>query len=680
MYFPGDRDRVDSSNQGSQSSLDRIARRRNLFLRHSPQTKINEVSSPSERASPRRGDSRDRRETSPSSSPRFPSPRLNIGGQLRYGDNRESGFPSLRIQPHSLDHETGGSSSPRETNDSRGMYDTEQGANNTSNSDIPQQPVVFYTPVVPPSSVKQTAWRRNMHLNDGFQKPLETSGSAEQMRTGVVCTICRFSVLGTGDIMQTIMKIYNDNIGFINVVHVYRAILSYWNKYVAGQFVILDDSDEHDSETSRGSEKRKRRDKESEVDGEEEDEDDGDEEASESEDEDSNLSSGDDDVDDEEEEEHVERMNIDESSRGSGEEVELSESDDSDGFETSSSERELESDSDSESESDEEESNLCRIPRIKTSEIDYHFTHCYREQNGQRLIFEQMHKLLEIQEVIFQNGVFCKRSKVSSSSSAGSSGCIPPVDTESIHMAQRVLSEMASTIQQETMHLVQLKEEIEKYQKPRRKKLRKTERKIIHGLASTIAEKETNLQTVMIRYENLNKELKELETRRTMSRNGGSGVNGFNETSDICVKMREVMLVQSLGKTIISLLDKMANYQKRQGQVPFGQTTEEYYRSVPLMNHHATANDKSVIRRRRDDFVSQNGFLTPGLLSMAQKICNSKDPLGSSSNLFREESQSHGSHASIPSTSFLGQGKESTSRSTQRSSNISKKKSRLDID
>jgi hypothetical protein len=515
----------------------------------------------------------------------FPVPRLTMNGSLSMNGTHHSSAGIGGGITQEEDPSRSGFMDYLENQNYNGQNIPPTSSSDDPNStDPPTQPTVIYQPVTPPSSIRMTAWRRYMYARDGFREPFDETATSTDTDPAGMCMICYYSVMGSGEIMQTIMQIYNDNIGFVNVAQVYRIIMNYWNKCVAGGKIDAEEEEEEvcdntDTLIDSGSEAE-------EVNEEEEESDDDDD---------------DDDNDDD---------------------------DDSDG-------------SQAEECSDEDLSNTEKptpkpppvsepehlIPRIKMAGIDYHFTHCYREQNGHRLIFDQMHKLIEIQDTIFQNGLFCKRLKVGTTEDPIAfaqdtvEGRVPkPLSTPSspseISLGKDILSELGNKIQEETIHITELQKQIRKMEASTGVRSKDT-KQLMQFLKSSSDEKESHLKIAIRRFETMSKRLSMIDLDTSLTPSTQSGQPSGEE---ICVKMREAILVQSLGRSVISLLDKMNNYQRKRTHVPFGQTTEEYYRNVSFSNSLPTSNDQMVVKNRQRNFQSANTHLTPKLLNMTGEL------------------------------------------------------------
>lgn len=48
------------------------------------------------------------------------------------------------------------------------------------------------------------------------------------------------------------------------------------------------------------------------------------------------------------------------------------------------------------------------IPMVNVSQVEYHFCKCYRRRNIEGILFDQLDKLLKIQQCVYENGVFVR--------------------------------------------------------------------------------------------------------------------------------------------------------------------------------------------------------------------------------------------------------------------------------
>jgi hypothetical protein len=519
----------------------------------------------------------------------FPVPRLTMNGSLSMNATQHSSAGIGRGGIAQDDPTRSGFMDYMENQNYNGqdIPPTVSSEDPNSTDPPPTQPTVIYQPVTPPSSIRMAAWRRYMYARDGFREPFDETTTSTDTDPAGMCMICYYSVMGSGEIMQTIMQIYNDNIGFVNVAQVYRIIMDYWNKCVAGGIIDIEEEEE-DEDTCGNTDAL-------------------DDSGSEAEE-----------VNEEEEEEE--------------EEEDDDESDDDDGDSDTSQAEECNDEDLSNTETPtsklppvSEPEHL--IPRIKMAGIDYHFTHCYREQNGHRLIFDQMHKLIEIQDTIFQNGLFCKRLKVGTTEDpiafalntveGGTSTLLSATPSPSeISLGKDILSELGNKIQEETIHITELQKQIRKMEASTGVHSKDT-KQLMQFLKSSSDEKESHLKIAIRRFETMSKRLAMIDLGTSSPPSAQSGQPSGEE---ICVKMREAILVQSLGRSVISLLDKMGNYQRKRTHVPFGQTAEEYYRNVSFSNSLPTSNDQMVVKNRQRNFQSANTHLTPKLLNMTNEL------------------------------------------------------------
>jgi len=517
----------------------------------------------------------------------------------------------------------------------------------------------------PPRKRREAEWLSTMHYKDQFRPPMDEVSAISKH----VCRICKYCVLGRGEIGDTIVQIYEENVGRYSLNRVYEIILEFWNDFFANESLRVyklgalteqqhcdarlsreQASPRSDPPTPRASSKKgggsggyngsKRirgmcmdkyvtrtpmREGESDI--------------SLGEDGSGSTTGG-------------------ESSAGS-----------SDGMLAESPER-IETVQPS-------PYYMEVVPSITQSEVHYHFTNCYREHNGYNIIFDQLHKMLDMQNVIYNNSVYLRKVRQENGMFGGETANKHLNIAAARSTARQTLKALEETIQDDVEHVDGLLKTMNGSTVSGHG-ITLTRREASAEMKTAIKGREAKLKQSIAQYEKLMDQIDKLYETETTDR--GATKAGESER-DLCINMKEAALIQSLGKTIISLNREVSHYRTRRtsgaaasaGGVPIGQSSRDYYNNLPFLTKTTTSNDVAANTRRR------NAILGPASVSSTSTTTNaaSMETLNIHSQLF-----TGGDASSAPTTKEYvpgGTGKRVADLSGPNSKRSAKSRSRFDV-
>ncbi len=477
-------------------------------------------------------------------------------GQEEPGENIEEGD----IIPSSDDNSSTGNRKRKryDTVDETSMYMpmspvVDKPSDDEDGDDSDDEP--GYESIQPPRKKREAEWISSINDKDNFKPPLDQS-TAQPERS---CIICKYCVLGSGEIGNTIVQIYEENVGRYTLSRVYEIILDFWADFFANQDIKVYKIGQRSNQDIRGS-----RDPVMIV------------EPSPSPPSRTNPA-----------------MCLDkylQKTSSSAEEDSVTS--------TPPSDLEIAS-GNSSSEGTLAESPprvihpeplppcpyyIETVPHVTLSDIHHHFTDCYREHNGYNIIFDQLNKMLDMQNIVYENSVYQRRKK--QKEQAGQ------VDISGARtMAREALNQLEDIIQTDVTHVDGM--------------LKKLGGSTISGggitmarrrnttdIKTSVKERETKLRKNMKQFKSLKEKVNKLYEVDTSDR---------KDRRDICINMKEATLIQSLGRSIISLNREVSSYRsKRGGTVPLAQSSREYYATLPFINKQQTGNDTAVVERRKN--------------------------------------------------------------------------------
>jgi hypothetical protein len=223
------------------------------------------------------------------------------------------------------------------------------------------------------------------------------------------------------------------------------------------------------------------------------------------------------------------------------------------------------------------------IPNITPSIVHYHFTHCYKEQNGFNIIFKQINILSEIQQVLYENGVFY--DVVVEAEEFPRPDEEETEDYEDDHgAALRGMETQLSDLERNIEDMGRAMDSIDTTDAARDEHENGQDLSCVKRILSDRRAKlERKFARLVDQYENA---LIVRKDRETDTNNCGERVFDAIEPKkrQVAVNLKTVNVVKELSKTIITLLDKTTKYKSRQSSIPAGLTQNEFFSVAPLLS------------------------------------------------------------------------------------------------
>lgn len=552
------------------------------------------------------------------------SPERNVGGlpfHLLHNDIFSSRETSLQEHLNRLStvDESFWASDNHNPNESTHQDNINKDTSNSSliNTEGMLQPTVVYKPALPPGEKKKALARKIRYAMDNFFPPGDTGHEDNSLHTEFECKVCKYLILAQGEYVEVIKKIYRDHTGFFRPAAVFNFIKDYWNQEFAGVYIQHEPPRSRTLSTSTNTQKDRCRKKS-----------------------------------------HKRRRQVDNNSQantreyfstGSSEIDTITENDDTEDSDIAAFSMESSSGAASTSDQTTNTHNRKRkryahstrgtlkVPEITASEIEYHFTECYREDNPKTMLIQEVQELMVMKSVIYNNGLFCKRVK-SNNAINGADLLENQATQQSKQNDATLLSEfMAETVDvlKKVIHedVLSIKELKEQGRMISTKLKNESDMEELVLFMEIIKDKEHRLRCNIEKYEKLKnqslavKRLVREETVNTQYSN--SGLNQYLKDDDadsdemLCLKIKETCLFQTLSKTIAQLLRQIDALNRGEQNRPIGVGALEYYKTLGSMNHNITSNDKNIMRRRIMDFAAAKGINRPStVLSAFGHYCN----------------------------------------------------------
>jgi hypothetical protein len=228
------------------------------------------------------------------------------------------------------------------------------------------------------------------------------------------------------------------------------------------------------------------------------------------------------------------------------------------------------------------------IPFINRSDVHYHFTNCYKEQNGTKILQEQMNMLMEMQKTVFDNGLFCKR-RINNNNSSSTGGGEGTAELELLKNDFEEITEKHDKMKESFSGSIQLLLSI-------LGQIRSGDGRRRFDDTDFYDDAVKKTKSFMSEYSALS------STRPRTPR------QATQKGHDICLKLREAQIVERLGKSIVSLHNRIMALEKAKCDKPWGQSSIEFYANLNMQSEDETSVDRAVRKKRSSDILNSCGI------------------------------------------------------------------------